>query len=112
MHKSLTNANDKRIISELNMLAARVTKQLEGYRFSDAAQAIYDFTWHTLADVHLEKNKERFKAGDPQALAILQHVFTTILKLLHPFMPFVTEEIWGKLGKKENVPLIVSSWPM
>ena len=112
MHKQLTDPNDKRIISELNMLATRVTKQLEGYRFSDAAQAIYDFTWHTLADGHLEKNKERFKAGDPQALAILQHVFTTILKLLHPFMPFVTEEIWGKLGKKENVPLIVSSWPM
>lgn len=109
MHKKLTNPNDKRVISQLNMLTARVTKQLDTYRFSDAAQAIYHFMWHTFADVHLEKNKERFKAGDVQALAVLRHVFLTILKLLHPFMPFITEEVWSKLGKDK--PLIISSWP-
>ncbi|MBI4066231.1 class I tRNA ligase family protein, partial [Candidatus Gottesmanbacteria bacterium] len=111
MHKKLKNPNDKRIISELNMLIASVTKNMEHYRFSDAAQKIYDFTWHTLADVHLEKNKDRFKEGDAQALAMLRHVFLTILKLLHPFMPFVTEEIWGKLPRKTSDPLIISSWP-
>ena len=111
MHKQLKNPNDKRIISELNMLASGVTKDIDQYRFSDAAQKIYDFSWHTLADVHLEKNKDRFKEGDPQALAVLLHVFLTILKLLHPFMPFVTEEIWGKLPRNTTDPLIISPWP-
>lgn len=111
MHKTLKNPNDKKIISEVNMLTAGVTKDLERYRFSEAAQKIYDFTWHTLADLHLEKNKERFKEGDPQALAVLRHVFLTILKLTHPFMPFVTEEIWGKLPRKTTNPLIISPWP-
>lgn len=110
LHKELKSAQDKRVISELNMLTAAVTKNMERYRFSDAAQKIYDFTWHTLADVHLEKNKERFKEGDEQALAVLRHVFVTILKLLHPFMPFITEEIWGKLGNKQEL-LITSHWP-
>ena len=111
MHKKLKNPLDKRIVSELNMLVAAVTKNIDQYRFSDAAQKIYDFTWHTLADLHLEKNKERFKEGDAQALAVLRHVFLNIIKLLHPFMPFVTEEIWGKLPRKTIDPLIVSPWP-
>ncbi len=111
MHKTLKNPNDKRIISELNMLASGVTKDMESYHFSDAAQKIYDFTWHTLADVHLEKNKDRFKEGDVQALAVLRHVFLTILKLLHPFMPFLTEELWSSLPRQHTDPLIVSSWP-
>ena len=111
MHKKLKSPNDKRIISELNMLVAAATRDIDRYRFSDAAQRIYEFAWHRLADVHLEKNKERCKAGDPQALSVLLHVFLTILKLLHPFMPFVTEEIWGKLSKKESAPLIISPWP-
>jgi valyl-tRNA synthetase len=111
MHKELKNANDKRIISELNMLVAGVTKDIDRYRFSDASQKIYDFTWHTLADVHLEKNKERFNEGDTQALSVLRHVFLINLKLLHPFMPFITEELWGKIPRKYSDPLIISSWP-
>ena len=111
MHKKLTIAHDKRIISELNMLVAGVTKNMEGYRYSDAAKKIYDFAWHRLADVHLEKNKERFAAGDTQALAVLRHVFFMILKLLHPFMPFVTEELYQKIPGWDGTPLIVSRWP-
>ncbi len=109
--KELKNPDDKKIIKELNKLTKSVAKNMETYRFSDAAQKIYDFTWHRLADVYLEKNKERFKNGDPQALAIILHVYRTILKLLHPFMPFVTEEIWGKLPRKLTDPLIISKWP-
>lgn len=110
-HEELKNPNDKRIISELNMLMAGVTKDLEKYRFSDAAQKIYEFAWHTLADIHLEKNKDRFQSGDDQALSVLLHVYHTILKLLHPFMPFITEEIWGLLPRKDSDPLIISCWP-
>ncbi len=110
-HKTLTDANDKRIISELNMLTAGVTKDIERYRFSDAAQAIYEFAWHRVADVHLEKNKDRFKSGDIQAITVLRHVYITLLKLLHPFMPFVTESVWATFPRKRTEPLIVSSWP-
>jgi valyl-tRNA synthetase len=92
------------------MLVAGVTKDIERYRFSDASQKLYEFTWHTLADVHLEKNKERFNAGDAQALSVLRHVFLTILKLLHPFMPFITEELWGNINPSK-IPLIISPWP-
>jgi valyl-tRNA synthetase len=114
----LTDASDKKIIADLKALTTAVTKNMEGYRYSDAAKKIYDFAWHKLADVHLEKNKERFKAGDQQALAVLRHVYLTLLKLLHPFMPFVTEEIWNKMPaspavgpKKTDKPLISSPWP-
>lgn len=108
----LTNASDKRIISELNMLIAAVTKNMEQYRYSDAAKKIYDFSWHKIADVYLEKNKERFAAGDTQALSVLRHVFFMILKLLHPFMPFITEELCQKIPGWNKTPLIVSSWPV
>lgn len=110
-HKTLTSPEDKRIISELNMLTASVTKNIEKYRFSDAAQQLYEFSWHRIADVYIEANKERFKNGDEQGLAVFRHVFLTLLKLLHPFMPFVTEEIWGKIPHKTTMPLIISPWP-
>ncbi|MDO8451584.1 MAG: valine--tRNA ligase [bacterium] len=111
LHKQLKNPNDKRIISELNMLVVGVTKDIEGYRFSDAAQKLYDFTWHTLADVHIEKNKERLKNGDAHALSIIRHVYLTILKLTHPFMPFITEELWSHMKQPTDKPLIISPWP-
>lgn len=111
IHKELKNPNDKRIISELNMLIASVTKNMERFRFSDAAKRVYDFTWHTLADVHLEKNKDRFKEGDIYALSVLRHTFFMILKLLHPFMPFVTEELYEKTPGWNKIPLIISKWP-
>lgn len=107
----LTNTGDKKIIKEMNSLVAAVTKHIDRYRFSDAAQTLYQFAWHSFADSYLEKNKERFKKGDAQALSVLRHVFLTTLKLLHPFMPFVTEEIWGKMPRKYAEPLLISSWP-
>lgn len=111
MQKALKTPSDKQIISNLDKLIASVTKNMEKYRFSDAAQKIYDFTWHTLADKHLEENKERFKSGDTEALSVLRHVFLMILKLLHPFMPFVTEELYQKIPGRNGAPLIISPWP-
>jgi len=112
MHKKLTNKNDKRIISELNTLIASTTKNIDTYRFSDAALSLYEFAWHRLADVHVEENKKRFQEGDEQALSVLRHVVLTLLKLLHPFMPFVTEALWETLPKKHSKPLVISSWPV
>lgn len=111
MHAALADQHDKRIITELNMMIATTTKYMENYRLSDAAKKIYDFTWHRVADVHLEKNKDRFKAGDEQSLAVLRHVLFQVLKTLHPFMPFVTETIYQQIPGWDGTPLIISSWP-
>lgn len=107
----LLSENDKQILKELNKLIQSVTKDMEQYRFSDAAQKLYDFVWHRIADQYLEENKERFKEGNMEALSVFRHVLLTILKLLHPFMPFVTEEIWEKMPKKFETPLMISPWP-
>jgi valyl-tRNA synthetase len=104
-------SKDIEIMKKLNAVCINVTKYIEKYRFSDAAQTIYEFTWHTIADCYLEENKELFKQKNLQALADYQHILIMILKLLHPFMPFVTESIWGQLPKKHDKPLIISSWP-
>ncbi|MCL4390000.1 MAG: valine--tRNA ligase [Patescibacteria group bacterium] len=102
---------DKEIIRKLNMTIKTVDRELEKFRFSLAAEAIYSFFWHEFADKYVESTKERIKNGDIIALSVLQHVYLTCLKLLHPFMPFVTEEIWGLFKKETDRPLIVSSWP-
>jgi len=110
MHKHLPDS-DTQIISKLNDLIHTVTKDIDKYRFSDASQKIYEFAWHRFADQYLEENKERFKNGDIQALSVFRHVLLHILKLLHPFMPFITEHIWNIVPRKTKDPLVISSWP-
>ncbi|MFZ2025594.1 MAG: valine--tRNA ligase [Microgenomates group bacterium] len=110
MNKDLVK-NDLEMLKKLEATVKTTTKYMDTYRYSDAAQTLYDFTWHTLADEYLEQNKERFKQGDTQALAVYRHVLLVVLKLLHPFMPFVTESIWGQLPRKQDTKLIISSWP-
>jgi valyl-tRNA synthetase len=109
--KLLEDPNDKQIVSDLSKQIVSVTKHLDKYRFSDSAQEIYEFTWHIFADKYLEENKDRFKNGDLEALSVFRHVYMNILKLLHPFMPFVTEEIYAKIPGWDKTPLIISSWP-
>lgn len=110
-HQNLANDEDKRIISELNMLTNQVTQNIERYRLSDAAQSLYEFAWHRIADQYLEINKDRLTAGEPQALSVFRHIIVTLLSLLHPFMPFVTEAVWGNLHESEAQMLISSQWP-
>ncbi len=105
----LTESDHTSIEKEVHDLVKSVTRDIERYRFSDAAQRIYEYAWHRLADVHIEKTKEWLQSGNVEALNTIANAYVTVLKLLHPFMPFVTEEIWGKLGKDK--PLIVSPWP-
>lgn len=108
---------DKDILTKLNETVKNTTVHLEAFRLHEAAQEIYQFTWHELADIYLEASKEQLK---DEALAdntkkILLHNLIAVLKLLHPFMPFITEEIWGKLKEAKLIQgsdmLIVSSWP-
>lgn len=102
------NEDDNEIVRELRKTVKKVSKNLDKYRISEAAKEIYDFVWHTFADTYLEKTKKRRAA----AQKTLEFVLQESLKLLHPFMPFVTEAIWQE-GKErfDSERLIASSWP-
>jgi valyl-tRNA synthetase len=105
---------NKWIIHELAKAAAETTDALETYRFNDAAGAVYRFIWNTFCDWHLEFAKPSLQGADglakTETRAATAYVLDEILKLLHPFMPFITEELWGARGKREK-HLIVTAWP-
>lgn len=101
------NKDDKWILEETEKTVKRVTKLIDRYRFDLAAETIYHFFWHTFCDKYLEMSKKRRDEAQPTLLSVLD----TSLRLLHPFMPFVTEEIWQKLPGKTKEPIIISTWP-
>lgn len=101
------NKDDRWILDELATTKQNVTKALDDYRFSTAAEELYDFIWHTLADKYLEATKTRRQSSQP----VLEGVLEESLRLLHPFMPFETEEIWQKLPNKVGESIMVSPWP-
>ena len=98
---------DKIMLKQLDETTEKVTTLLDKFRFSEAADTIYEFLWHTVADVYIEQVKNR--SDKVIALSALRHVLLTGLKLLHPFMPFVTEAVWKELN--QNGQLIVAQWP-
>lgn len=108
--KGLTT-EDKDIIKKLNATIKSVDKNLEKFRFAQAGESIYQFVWHEFADKYVESSKERLRNGDTVSLTVLHHVYMTSLTLLHPFMPFITEELWSLMPRETTTPLIVSSWP-
>ncbi len=109
---------DRWILHRLNDTIGAVTRGLEEYKFNDAAHAIYDFWWHDFCDWYLELTKQRIyssesgmeKSGET-AKQVLFHVLKHSILLLHPFMPFITEEIWDKITGDENTRIMVSEWP-
>ncbi|KND46774.1 MAG: valine--tRNA ligase [Parcubacteria bacterium C7867-006] len=102
-------------ISELNELVADVTKDMDNYRFYLAAEKLYHYVWHTFADKIIEESKESLKSDDTliktSAQYTLRYILETSLKLLHPFMPFITEEIWSHLEIENKKLLMVTQWP-
>ena len=115
----LTDA-DKWILSKVNGLTREVTENLEKYEMGIAAQKIYDFIWEEFCDWYIEMVKPRLygEAETSKAAAIwtLRTVLTDALKLLHPYMPFITEEIFCTLKDAEgildeNESIMISSWP-
>lgn len=98
------NVTDHWILFELNNLIIQITKNLNHSEFSAAAEEIKTFIWNDLADWYLEINKITKNQE-----TVLLFVLTNILKLLHPFMPFITEEIWSKIDNKQL--LMVEKWP-
>ncbi len=106
--KNLTTA-DKRILKTLDKTIKSVNNDLEKFQFGRAAQTLYDFFWHDFCDLYIEKAKEQ---NDKKTKAILLYVLLNSLKLLHPFIPFITEEIYQKLPIKDKKScLMVESWP-
>ncbi len=112
--KGVTSTINQWIVHEANECAASVTREIEAFRFNDAAGAIYRFTWNVFCDWYLELSKPTFQNGDDAAKAETRATaawaLDRILALLHPFMPFVTEEIWGAFAQRDA--LITSTWPV
>ncbi|MCL4405085.1 MAG: valine--tRNA ligase [Patescibacteria group bacterium] len=102
---------DREILDGLTRVAERVTDNLDNFMFHQAAQEIYQFVWHELADKYIEASKPQLQdqATAPNTRLILAYLLQKILILLHPFTPFVTEAIWRKLPNRKNL-LIVEKW--
>ncbi len=102
------------ILSQLNQTAIRVNHQLDRFHFNEAAKAIYEFTWGDFCDWYIEIAKTRFYGDDPHkadvSRTVAVHVIKGILTLLHPYSPFITEEIWSYFRNDADSDLIVSPW--
>ena len=111
---SRLNGLDKWILTRLNDVVKEVTINLNKYEIGQASQRLYDFVWSEFCDWFIEMSKAPLYSGDDKArshaIAMLTHVLGEILKLLHPFIPFVTEEIYSKFAPKGSI-LMMQSWP-
>ncbi|WP_300269690.1 valine--tRNA ligase [uncultured Flavonifractor sp.] len=105
---------DKWILSKLNSVIPEITENMERYELGVAAQKVYDFIWDSYCDWYIELTKTRLQGDDEdskiRAQQVLCYVLTQILKLLHPFMPFITEEIWQALPHEGDY-LMLQQWP-
>ena len=105
---------DKWILSKLNTVIREVTENMDHYELGVAAQKVYDFIWDSYCDWYIELTKTRLQGEDEdsklRAQQVLCYVLTETLKLLHPFMPFITEEIWQALPHSGDY-LMLQQWP-
>jgi len=121
---SVIKAEDRWILNKLQATINQVTQCIESFRFNEACHTIYDFAWHDFCDWYIEAKKgDLYQTDDPalrdNALNLASTVLTTILKLLHPIMPFITEEIFSHItatvktaGSGSNSCLINAEWPV
>ena len=101
-----SHKDDKEILEKLDKTIKTITQSLDTYRFHDATESLYEFIWHEFADKYIESTKDRRAEAQP----VLECVFRTSLELLHPFMPFITEELWQKLPHKGK-SIMLAKWP-
>ncbi|MDH7500028.1 MAG: class I tRNA ligase family protein, partial [candidate division NC10 bacterium] len=106
---------DRWVVGRLNELISSVTGSLEAYKFNEAAHSLYQFFWHEFCDWYLEIAKARIQAGaDSEGIQtgryLLLYVLRVFLRMLHPFMPFVTEEIWQELPQRRS-SIMIAPWP-
>ena len=109
---------DRWIVSRLDRLIGEVNQSLENFELGDAQQKLYDFIWSDFCDWYIEMAKIRLRSGsEPSPLPTLAHVLESTLRMLHPFMPFITEEIWqnllARLPREGNLPesIMISPYP-
>lgn len=111
---------DQRIWNKFGLLAKDITRDIENYQLHLASEKIYHYIWHEFADAIIEHSKTIFAGESPDELGpefiasrkkLLYSILMGSLKLLHPFMPFVTEAIWQKLPTKDSDILMVAKWP-
>lgn len=110
---SMQTKADKNILKQLKIITKIITTDLDNFKFGQAASALYDFFWHEFCDVYIETAKKQLidEKTKNNTRKILLYVLATSLKLLHPFMPFITEEIWSKLPIAGKKMLMVERWP-
>lgn len=106
LKKTAENEKDREWVGKIEDLVTEVTKNMEDYQFNQVSEKLYEFVWHEFADKYIEDVKSRI---DENSYLILSSLYIILLKLLHPIMPFVTEEIYGKFNDK---PLIIADWPI
>ena len=108
------NKTDKWIISKLNKTILNVNDSYGQYKLNESIKLVYDFVWSDFCDWYIEFSKVRFygqsKTDKKNAISVCIFVLKTILKLLHPYIPFITEEIWTMVSKNDQF-LTISSWP-
>ena len=106
---------DKWILHELNSTVQEVTKNLDKYEVGLAAATLYDFIWSQFCDIYIEMSKTSLYSDDENkradTVSVLLYVLTSILKLVHPFIPFITEEIYDNLPVKDAEDIMISSYP-
>ncbi len=101
---------DKWILTEYEKMIKEVTKYMEKYEFNNAGNSIYSFTWNMFCDNYIEMSK--FNIQNEGTKSTLCFILTGILKLLHPFMPFVTDELYNQLPVKDSKSIIISNYPI
>jgi len=124
--KTLTNttlhSDDQKIMSDFEVVMKDITDDMNNFRFYLASEKVYHYFWHTFADIIIEQSKEylNLREGETDGEIITRRksrqklIYTLLiknLKAIHPFMPFVTEEIWQSLPQKETEYLMVTKWP-
>ncbi|HKV87138.1 MAG TPA: valine--tRNA ligase [Candidatus Dormibacteraeota bacterium] len=110
MFEAGAHLEDRWILSRLSFAVAAVTAGIENFTFQDSINAAYAFAWNEFCDWYLEAVKDRLRAGDPVAQDVAYFCLDNLLRLLHPFMPFVTEELWSRLPREHDY-LMQASWP-
>ena len=101
----LINIHDKKIIESLENIKKNVNKHIDDFEFGHALHLLYDFFWHKFCDFYIEESKKQLNNR------VAGYVLNDLLKLLHPFMPFITEEIWSMMPGKNKKMLIIEKWP-
>jgi valyl-tRNA synthetase len=115
--KPKLSAEDTKFLSEFNGLISKMTKDMDDFKFYAASEKIYQYFWHTFADKIIENKKKDLEGSDlarkTSAQWLVLEIYATCLQLLHPFMPFITEEIYTNIlpNWTDKKPLIIEEWP-